>query len=41
MVALNATTPFILLQFRQAVPSFRFRQQSVHLRKKNIVGPTG
>ena len=32
---------FILLQFRQAVPSFRFRQQSIHLREKNIVGPTG
>ena len=29
-----------MLQFRQAVSSFRFRQQSIHLREKNIAGPS-
>ncbi len=26
--------------FRQAASSFRFRQQSIHLREKNIAGPS-
>jgi hypothetical protein len=28
-------------QFRQAVLAVRYWQQSIHLREKNIVGPTG
>ena len=27
-------------QFGQAASAIRFRQQSIHLREKNIVGPT-
>ena len=27
-------------QFREAVLKVRYRQQSIHLREKNIVGPT-
>jgi hypothetical protein len=30
-----------LQQFRQAASSFRYRQQVIHLREKNIAGPNG
>ena len=30
----------LLCQFRWAVLILRFRQQTIHLREKNIVGPT-
>ena len=31
---------YIMKQFRQAAHKVRYRQQSIHLREKNIVGPT-